>query len=209
MGFNADQDFLQSMDVLDFPNTRSLTDSLSGSQPNVRLLLRPEILIEGTNAAETLQGEKGKTNSLSGLGGNDLLLGMDQGDTLGGGSGNDLLEGGGSGDFLYGNGGQDVLKGGTGQDYLQGDRGNDRLTGGAGSDEFAIQKGSGRDIITDYQDGQDKLAAFNVTFPALTIRQRGADTLIRSGSSTIAILENVTASTITANDFVVPLPIVS
>jgi Ca2+-binding RTX toxin-like protein len=132
--------------------------------------------------------------------------GMNSGDILSGGSGNDQLDGGGSGDFLYGDAGQDTLKGGAGQDYLQGDGGKDVLMGGAGSDEFALQKGKGRDIIADYRDGVDKLATFNVSFPALTISQRGADTVIRAGGGTIAILQNVKASTLTADDFVVPLP---
>jgi Ca2+-binding RTX toxin-like protein len=175
--------------------------------PVSRLLARPEVFVKGTNASETLQGKKGKTNSISGLGGDDVLLGMNSGDILSGGSGNDQLDGGGSGDFLYGDAGQDTLKGGAGQDYLQGDGGKDVLMGGAGSDEFAIQKGKGRDIIADYRDGVDKLATFNVSFPDLTISQQGADTVLRTGGGTIAILQNVKASTITVDDFVIPLPV--
>jgi Ca2+-binding RTX toxin-like protein len=173
-----------------------------------RLLARPEVELQGTDAAETLRGEKGKTNSISGLGGNDVLLGMDQGDIISGGTGDDRIGGGGGTDFLYGDAGNDTIKGGGGGDYLQGDRGDDQLSGGGGVDQFAIQKNKGLDTILDYRDGVDKLATFNVTFEKLTIVQQGADTVIRSGSTAIALLKNVNASSITADDFVVPLPAV-
>jgi Ca2+-binding RTX toxin-like protein len=173
-----------------------------------RLLARPEVEITGTDAGETLRGEKGKTNSISGLGGNDVLLGMEQGDIISGGTGDDRIGGGGGGDFLYGDAGNDTIKGGGGSDYLQGDRGDDQLSGGGGVDQFAIQKNKGLDTILDYRDGVDKLATFNVTFEKLTIAQQGADTVIRSGSTAIALLKNVSASSITADDFVVPLPAV-
>jgi Ca2+-binding RTX toxin-like protein len=173
-----------------------------------RLLARPEVEIKGTNAAETVRGEKGKTNAISGLGGNDVLLGAEQGDLISGGNGNDRVEGAGGSDFLYGDAGDDMLKGGAGIDYLQGDRGDDQLLGGGGGDQFAIQKNKGLDTILDYRDGVDKLATFNVTFEKLTIVQQGADTEIRVGNTAIALLKNVSAAALTSEDFVVPLPAV-
>jgi Ca2+-binding RTX toxin-like protein len=184
-------------------------NAIADAQPSPQRLASPEVFIEGTNASETLQGERGKTNSISGFDGDDVLLGRGRLDLLYGGNGNDRLEGGSSLDFLYGDTGQDTLNGGGGGDYLQGDRGRDLLTGGSGGDQFATQENTGRDTITDYLDGVDKLATF-IPFSDLTISQRGLDTVIRSGSNTvlgsaIAILKNVSASTITADDFVVPL----
>ena len=48
-------------------------------------------------------------------------------------------------------------------DKLYGGKGNDRLTGGAGKDTFIFKKQEGKDTITDFENGKDKidLKAFN------------------------------------------------
>ena len=53
--------------------------------------------------------------------------------------------------------GNDKLFGGAGNDILNGNEGNDTLTGGAGSDTFHFSKGFGHDVITDFEEGVDKL----------------------------------------------------
>jgi hypothetical protein len=103
MGFYSDQDPLQVTDSPELPEDPGgegsefvdpATDYIAidsaifadsgeikfkpDAQPNSRLLARPEVFVEGTNASETLQGKKGKTNSISGLGGDDVLLGYEQ-----------------------------------------------------------------------------------------------------------------------------------
>ena len=44
-----------------------------------------------------------------------------------------------------------------GNDWLKGEKGNGLLIDGAGSDIFAFAKAGGRDIVTDFIDGVDKI----------------------------------------------------
>ena len=68
-----------------------------------------------------------------------------------------VLEGGGGDDYLMGGAGFDVLNGGTGADVLTGGGSWDVLTGGAGADHFVFTSGVGPDLITDFQQGIDKI----------------------------------------------------
>ena len=68
-----------------------------------------------------------------------------------------VFEGGGGHDFLTGGAWIDVLNGGTGNDTLEGGRGLDILTGGVGADHFVFNRGDGPDLITDFQQGFDKI----------------------------------------------------
>jgi Ca2+-binding RTX toxin-like protein len=68
---------------------------------------------------------------MSGLSGDDTLVGGDRADSLDGGAGNDSLNGG---------NGDDTLIGGTG---------NDTLMGGTGNDTYVFNKGDGVDTIYD------------------------------------------------------------
>ncbi|MDR0809036.1 MAG: hypothetical protein LBE86_07915 [Gemmobacter sp.] len=97
--------------------------------------------------------------------GADTLRGRGE---LYGGSGADLLQGGGSGDDLRGDDGADRLVGGAGMDTLEGGRGRDILTGGAGidiltgvagADVFVLNRAgtAGRDIVTDFRSGVDRI----------------------------------------------------
>ena len=108
-----------------------LDTSLLGATP-------PSEIIEGTNGAETLNGDAAD-NRIYGYGGNDTLNGND---------GNDLLRGG---------DGNDSLSGGAGNDILIGGDGNDTLTGGAGTDVFIWEENDegapaspNIDVVTDF-----------------------------------------------------------
>jgi Ca2+-binding RTX toxin-like protein len=70
---------------------------------------------------DLLIGTEGHDNTLSGMGGNDVLIC---------GSGNDTLDGGDGNDVLVGGAGDDKLLGGQGNDWLEGGADNDTLTGG-------------------------------------------------------------------------------
>lgn len=59
--------------------------------------------------------------------------------------------------ILNGDDGNDILRGMAGKDQLFGDVGNDVLTGGAGKDIFDFYTTQGRDRITDFQNGQDRM----------------------------------------------------
>ncbi|SDB67016.1 calcium-binding protein [Belnapia rosea] len=83
----------------------------------------------------------------------------------------DLLDGGAGRDWIDGEGGADTLLGGTGNDTLHGNLGRDLLSGGSGHDlfQFYFRTGFGvfdsdtgtdaatRDVIRDFQQGQDKI----------------------------------------------------
>ena len=90
--------------------------------------------------------------------GNDLLHGDDGNDFLVGGLGRDRLFGGAGDDRLFGDSGNDKLSGGAGNDLLMANLGNERLTGGTGEDHFAwpaVVSDTGRDVVTDFEDGID------------------------------------------------------
>ncbi|WP_048402384.1 beta strand repeat-containing protein, partial [Pseudomonas weihenstephanensis] len=71
---------------------------------------------------------------------------------------NDVLTGGGNANVINGGLGNDTLNGGGGDDILIGGMGNNTLTGGAGNDTFLYQQGNtGRDTVTDFTFGSDKL----------------------------------------------------
>jgi Ca2+-binding RTX toxin-like protein len=110
-------------------------------------------------------------HAFSGNDGNDTLTGGGGNDNLFGGAGDDSLTGNAGVDRLFGDVGNDVLSGGDGRDLLNGLAGNDTLTGGNGADVFVFGHYTdvtaaqlGRDVITDFQAGTDKLAFLFTTF---------------------------------------------
>ncbi len=100
---------------------------------------------------------------LIGTPGNDKLTGGGGSDYLYGSGGDDVLRGQGGNDVLIGGDGDDHLIGGAGDDVLIGGLGSDILTGGKGNDIFAFTDiahspaDAGRDRITDFTQGQDKI----------------------------------------------------
>ncbi|GHC61714.1 calcium-binding protein [Neogemmobacter tilapiae] len=110
----------------------------------------------GTAGPNTLRGTNGY-DELDGLGGNDTLYVLNGNDELDGDGGNDRLFGGFGNDDLDGGAGADSLYGGAGRDWLEGDAGNDWLAGGGGADVFEFDRNDGRDVISDFQNGLDKI----------------------------------------------------
>ncbi len=105
------------------------------------------------------------------------------------------------------------INGGDGNDVLIGSQAADTLTGGAGDDRFVFNTNpSGGDVITDFQahgaDGHGDTILLNVADQSFDqavanhhIFQSGADVIVTDGSSTIVTLQNVSLSTLHANDF--------
>lgn len=118
-----------------------------------------DLYAEGGNGNDHVQSLHGQAD---GGAGDDTVIGYD---AAIGGEGNDIVSvtSIGSGNELYGNGGNDRLYGGPGDDLLVGGAGKDYLTGGAGNDVFRFDRGdlglsqSTRDVIKDFQVGQDKI----------------------------------------------------
>lgn len=105
----------------------------------------------------------------------DILAGRGGDDTLDGGRGNDILRGGNDDDVLSGNNGKDKLKGGRGDDNLDGGggddiliggQGDDTLTGSGGNDNFVFKRANGDDVITDFNNGADKINISAFGLPA-------------------------------------------
>ena len=89
----------------------------------------------GTPGGESLWGATALANFLSGMGGDDLLIGGNLDDTLDGGAGND---------YLSGHGGRNLLIGGSGQDSLNGGLGIDTIDYSASPAGVQINLASGR-----------------------------------------------------------------
>ncbi|MEG2268438.1 MAG: calcium-binding protein, partial [Acinetobacter sp.] len=120
--------------------------------------------IEGYSSNDVLSGEAGN-DQIYGNNGSDQLCGGTGQDKLYGGNGDDHLEGGADNDQLYGGSGNDVLVGGTGDDRLEGQDGNDvlqggdgddTLDGGAGNDTYVFATNFGHDIISNYDNSENR-----------------------------------------------------
>ena len=140
--------------------------------------------IIGTNSADRLGGGP-RADRISGLGADDTVLS---------GGGNDVVAGG---------NGADRMDGGDGADTLNGGRGADTLIGGLGRDTFVLREGSGNDLVTDFQNGIDRILinTSDNRFADLTIIEVEAGVRIRSDDATI-LLRGADLSDINAADFI-------
>jgi len=109
--------------------------------------------LTGTSGADYIDANNRPGNltvadndTLSGGGGDDILLGRYGNDTLSGGTGNDMLDGGDGNDSLDGGDDTDTLVGGQGNDTLAGGAGTDNLSGGDGDD--SLDGGADNDTLT-------------------------------------------------------------
>ncbi len=109
----------------------------------------------GGAIASTVFGGSGAVSATGGSGGGVFAGGSDGGNLLQGGSGAVTLFGGGTSCGTLG----DSLIGGSAADLLVAGAGNTTLTGGAGADTFTLlhDNGGGRDLITDFTLGVDRL----------------------------------------------------
>jgi Ca2+-binding RTX toxin-like protein len=87
---------------------------------------------------------KGKTATVFGDSGNDVLAGTPGNDVIAGLEGNDTVNAGGGKDLVCGGLGNDKLKGGAGKDTLLGQGGKDLLAGGGGNGDVC-KGGPGKD----------------------------------------------------------------
>jgi len=110
----------------------------------------------GGTGADNLTGTAGE-DKMYGNAGNDVLNGGDGADFVSGGLGNDSLNGANGRDTVLGGAGNDLVVGGAGDDYLSGDAGTDTLTGGLGADTFVFGQVGGKDMVTDFDTGVDRI----------------------------------------------------
>ncbi|WP_420861217.1 calcium-binding protein [Algirhabdus cladophorae] len=182
-------------------------------------------VLEGTGAADEIDGLGGNdqinggsgADELRGGNGNDTILGDNGADTIfggfgaddiRGGSGNDVVFAGSGADEVRGGAGNDDLRGGNGVDTIVGGTGDDVLRGGAGADTFVFLSNQGADTIADFDLSEADfidLSSHNRadSFGDLTIDQNGADTVITFASgSDVITLEDFDANTLDADAFV-------
>ncbi|HEX6131382.1 MAG TPA: calcium-binding protein, partial [Actinomycetota bacterium] len=105
--------------------------------------------IVGTSGPDVLRGTA-QRDIICGLGGDDVLHGLGGNDLIVGGAGNDKLYGGLGADVLHGEAGNDLVDGMTGNDVLYGGAGNDVLTHTSGRDR--LYAGAGNDRL-EARDG--------------------------------------------------------
>jgi serralysin len=112
-------------------------------------------------------------------------------------------------DTVVGTASADVIRGGTGNDRLTGSDGDDLLTGGRGLDRFSFASGFGHDIIADFEAGSragDVIVMDQAVFADLdsllaAASQVGSDVVIAASASDSITLQNLTLSSLHANDF--------
>jgi len=100
-----------------------------------------------------------------------------------------------------GGSGADTIIGNSAANTLTGNAGNDTLTGGAGADVFVVTLNGGRDVITDFVVGTDKIDA-SAYGAYQSIVQSGSDTVITFATGVTETLKGVTASTVTSSSFI-------
>lgn len=110
----------------------------------------------GNSGSNRITGNVGD-DTLSGGGGGDHVDGGAGSDDISGNDGDDKLLGRDGDDWLSGHDGADTLCGGDGADVLAGGAGNDFLAGDDGADLFEFRLGDGRDVLADFDVGQDML----------------------------------------------------
>ncbi len=142
--------------------------------------------IEGTSGADRIDltnvadVDLGPDGVIDGGGGNDLLVGNDQGQTILGDAGNDTLRGNGGNDTLGGGAGRDMLTGGTGRDTFL-------FVSGEGSSSLG-----GADRVTDFENGRDRIEIQGVDNPAdIEIRTNGSDAVLfdTANNQYVAVIE--------------------
>ena len=120
----------------------------------------------------------------------------------------DHLLGKGNSNGLRGGSGHDRIAGRRGDDVLSGDAGNDTLTGGAGADVFAFLPGAGRDEVTDFAPGEDRIALHNYGFTTAAevlarAHQEKAATVFTFVDGSEWVLRHVQLSDLSAGDFLI------
>jgi Ca2+-binding RTX toxin-like protein len=201
MGGGAGNDTLFGGDGADILSGGPGNDLLDGGAGDDRLA--------GSFDHDTVRGGSGD-DRIGGGPGRDLLDGGDGNDAIGGGEGDDTVLGGAGDDFLAGGGRNDLLDGGPGNDTLNGGAGHDRLIGREGADVFVFNEFTAgeRDVIVDFQIGEDRIRLAGIEgqgltgrFLALDIQDTDAGALLRYAGHEI-LLDDVTAASLSRDDFI-------
>ena len=151
-------------------------DQIWGGDGNDHIFGNSQFAVQGTSDGNDLIQAGSGMDYANGNGGNDSIYGGEGPDRLYGGAGDDWIDGDEGSDHINGNKGNDRIEGdagndeilgGQGDDWISGGQGLDTVSGNAGNDVFFLGDSGGfattgplanlTDVITDFQDGQDKL----------------------------------------------------
>jgi len=185
-------------DTIPATTTGDGADTLSGEEGNDHIFGNAQFAVQGAvDGADLIDAGRGM-DYVNGNGGSDTIYGNDGPDRLYGGAGDDLIwgdagrfgEAGSGNDHINGNKGNDTLHGGDGDDEILGGQGDDLIDGGNGVDTLSGNTGSDTfylngsahfsvsgpqanmtDVITDYQDGQDRFEPF---YPVAAVLHPGS-----------------------------------
>ncbi|RYJ01276.1 MAG: calcium-binding protein, partial [Acetobacteraceae bacterium] len=107
---------------------------------------------------------------------------------------------------LTGNAQANWLLGGAGNDTLNGREGNDQLFGEAGADTFVFGRGTGSDVIGDFQAGIDHIRLQGLGFASFAdvqahMTEAAGTTTIDLGLGDLVLLNGVAKAGLTAADF--------
>ncbi len=184
--FDADGSLQGGLDAIEFADG-SLLDALAiadrltaGDGRSQTISGTPgDDVIDAGQGDDTVLGLSGE-DQINGAEGRDVLDGGSGDDTLAGGDDDDQLRGGLGYDSLLGGAGDDSLLGGAGDDLLGGGAGRDTLTGGTGYDTYRFELGDGYDVITDAgSSGLEESLLFGAGILAADLRAaRDGDALV-------------------------------
>lgn len=166
----------------------------SGSLDGVEVTLAGRFeAVVGGDGDDILRGARGH-DTLEGMRGADQLTGRVGHDSLSGGKGADRLAGGSGNDRLFGGAHGDILRDGPGRDVL---------SGGAGADVFVLSRDVGRDRITDFEAGSDRIALRGGDFDTLGLHDRAGGGVRLSHGDDRLLLDGpgLTADALTESDF--------
>jgi Ca2+-binding RTX toxin-like protein len=161
--------------------------------------------LDGGLGDDDLEGGNGRDTLLGGAG-NDDLEGNNDDDVMDGGAGNDDIEGGSGNDLLKGGDGNDELEGDNGRDILVGGDGNDKLRGGDGDDLFVFGEGFGKDVVTDFERHDDRIAIDDGLFQNFqelraASQQVGNNVVITVDADNTITLQDTRLSSLHSSDF--------
>lgn len=99
-----------------------------------------------------------------------------------------------------------LLLGGEGNDVINGGGGNDLIYGQGGADIFLFSRGTGGDVIADFQHGVDRIdvSQFFTSYEQLlaNLVQNNGSSAVNLGNGDFFVLLGVTNSTLSAGDFI-------
>ena len=148
----------------------------AGIGPGVTIDLVLNTASGGDATGDVISGFENVTGTLAG----DILSGTRGANILQSQDGDDTLDGRSGNDYLNGQGGDDTIAGGSFNDLIVGSTGVDNLTGGTGADRFffngladsGVAAGQ-RDIMTDFQQGSDRIEVNAIDAIAATAADNG------------------------------------